>query len=310
MALYVPVQLGSTLSSIVNSLAQQHDAMRSLERGEEPPTLKPIGLLWNTTNEAVLVAAGVPAGVTEAIVRWNGVAWTFLLAIAGGGGTGGGVILASGAVPFAGDQSMAGHKLTNVGTAEDDGDALPYEQGLHLDPTGVFFDSGGMAIKNLPAPLAAGDPLRKGDVPTDAGQVWFGGNRHPTHTVVRAADIDLGWTPRRLDVRLFGRGHRVSGGSSDGGRIDGSLTFNRWDADSTGGFAGTPATQTLNLPDLDGVFPGGVNVRVTWLTGSPKGFKLEFLGGIGSNALNLRNPSNAAVDGAFQVFALNDPNGG
>lgn len=309
---YTVIAGGSTLSGFVNQLQVQHECMRTFERGETEPTVKPTGLLWVCTNSTILTAAGAPGGITEAMLQWTGSAWKYILAFTTSGGGGVSAILANGTVPFTANQPMGTFKLTGLAAGTGNGDSVRWEQVPHLADLGggdIQFDCVSKRLVNLAAPVNPSDALRLGDLPAASGQVWFGGNRHPTHVVARDTDISVGFTPRQLVVRLFGRGVDADDRDINGGRVDTTITFNRWDADSTGGFSGTPASQTIKVDDLDGVWTG-INVTVTWLTGGTKGFKIQFFHVLNNEALSLANPSNAAVDGAWQVIAINDPVGG
>jgi hypothetical protein len=187
-----------------------------------------------------------------------------------------------------------------------------YEQVVHRNGALAWTghqNAGNKRLTNLAAPVDAGDAARKGDIPNASGQIWFGGNRHGTH-VVRYLDEEgggvpddyntvCGFKPRHLRLRLEGRFWRQDN-NAIGSLAQTTVELDRHDADSTGGFAGTPTTATV-------IVVSGFEVTVTWLA---TGFRLEFRAAGGGAAQYLRNIVNAAVDGAIQVLALGDPTGG
>lgn len=196
MGVYALQNLGDTLSQIVTADDAQDEAIRSFERGATAPSVKPTGLLHNTTGGSVL--SGLSSGLTEAMARWNGVAWTLFCdptkAQVNAGGT----------VPFAAAQSMGGHKLTGLAAATADGDAVRYEQVL-LVAGGTMagdLDMDGNQIVGLPTPTADDEPATKEYVDDGlaAAAPVFGTVAVSTAT---PEDVALGFMPSFVRVRAY-----------------------------------------------------------------------------------------------------------
>ena len=307
MTIYQQIPGGEVLSALVARINEQQDAIRTCERGSVEPTSKPIGLLWWCTNATILsgVTPTLHAGISEALLVWTGTAWKFLLDAEHA------PLLRSGENSPIADIPFAGFKVTGLGDGASSGHSVHYGQVVLRSGANAWTGSqnaGGNRITNLAAPVDPGDAARKGDIPTGSGQTWFGGNRHLTHEVKYLdenaglpSDYDTvcGFKPRHLRIRLEGRFRRQDNNSIEA-LAQTVVQVDRYDADSTGGFAGTPTTATV-------LVVAGYEVTVTWLA---TGFRLEFRLAGGGQALYLRNIVNAAVDGSIQVLALGDPSGG
>lgn len=289
----------SNLSGVINvsdlpaELNTRLDEIRRLERSANAsaPSVKPTGLWWNRTDEASL---------GDAIMRWNGSAWTVLMDPEAA------QLNAAGTVALAADLPAGGFKLTGLGAGTANGHSVRYEQVVlrsgALALTGNL-DCGGQRLTNLGAPTADTDALRR----MDAGSV-FKTNRDASLPlkIQLASDpsgtfCELGFVPRRVTLLMAGQIRTQSGNNAVGSPVDTTLSpvvFARYDGDATGGY--TPPT-SLNVATGQGT----TQYVVEWKFTNPQGFFLRIAASTGTLATPhawLRNPSNSAVDAAIQAI--------
>lgn len=189
MTVYAHQNLGDSLSAIVSFDDSQDEAIRSFERGNTEPVIKPVGLLWWCTNATILSNAGTPAGLTEAWLRWGGAAWAFYAPITP-------LLAASGAVPLTGTLNANGQKISSLLAGAAAGDAIRKDQALLRDGS-----------QAMTAPLPMGSQkitsLAAGEADTDAVNVsqvaslLDGTVQQLAHfrTLGQETRIDSGWTP-------------------------------------------------------------------------------------------------------------------
>lgn len=306
MPLYQSQVLGTSLSTIVSSDDLQDEAIRTFERGAIVPTIRPTGLLHNSSDTTILAAAGLPAG--DGMVRWNGAAWTGLMDLTRI------QINASGTIAYAADQPMGSNKFTGLAAGSVAGHSVRYEQVVLVNGANTMtanLNMGSNRITNVAAPVAGTDAMRLEDRPSVP--IYFNSNRDAAGTgrgvVTRtsAADttnfINMGFVPKRLQIRLHGRAHKVSDNTNGNIFVPSGAVFEEtiWYADATGGDDGNPSPTVFHT----GAFED-FQVRVVAKTTAPKGVYLELVFDPGGNNeiwYRLRKQNDSAVDGTIQVLA-------
>ncbi len=205
MGIWTPQNLGDPISLIVQKDDAQDEAIRSFERGGTEPTSKPHGLVWSCTNTSVLSGLGFSGG--EALVRWVTTGWALFADATKA------QINAGGTVPFAADQSMGNHRLTNLQASGGASHAVRQDQVLLLSGTQAMagdldmngnslladggIDLDGAGVTNLAAPTDAADAATKGYVDSVAPKL---GTASLTGSSPRTVDIALGFTPGRIKI--------------------------------------------------------------------------------------------------------------
>ncbi len=310
MGIWQPQNLGANISQIVSADDAQDEAIRALERGGTAPTLatRPHGLLWNSTDATAITAAG-GSGLLEAILRWDGSAWTLYADPKRA------AINRHGTIAYAAHQPMGGFKLTGLAAGTASGDSVRYEQVLLLaggTMTGPIA-MGGHRITGLGAPTGANDAARLADlenaVPEQAAGLYYQTNRDRlgnSQPVILQQEADQAGTftplpepPRRVTLRLYGRARRQDTNAAVAAGVLSGVeeTFVFFDSDATGGDPGS-AVVTKSMGDLD--------VRLERKASSPYGVyvRLQYAG----IWVNLRKQDDADVDGSVHLIA-EYPNG-
>ena len=302
MAIYTTILAGSNLSTLVASLQTQHDAIMTFQRGTVTPTVVSTGIVWNRTDYAVL---------GDAWVRYNGSAYTLLLdpefAQLNAGGT----------VAMGADLAAGGFKLTGLAAGTANGHSVRYEQVLlrsgALAMTGALDMGTTNKIVNLAAPTAATDAVRLVDLQA-SGLVYFQTNRDdkangfPVKLQI-ASDLTTTYTvcpgfakpPRQVTVKLKGRLQVDTGGSTIA-TLDSEITFNRWIADSTGGFTGG-VFETKQIHDNGAGTT--YSLQCEWKATAPVGVFLRIRASSGSSYYKIFHPS-TSVDGVVQMLAIGE----
>lgn len=174
MTTYEELINGINLSQLPAELATQDEAIRTLERGQPEPSVKPEGLLHQSTDLPRITAAGLP-GVSEAILRYNAVSdqWEALLDVRQV------QVNAGGTVAFSAPQSMGGNRMTNLATSSAAADAVRQDQVLLRDGSQAMagdLSLSGFKITNLQAGSGPNDAVTKAYVDNAVGGLQT--NRH------------------------------------------------------------------------------------------------------------------------------------
>lgn len=247
--LYSDITAGN-LSQIVTLNNAQNAAIRTMERGTVEPSVKVAGLLWQ--------AIDYPSGpAVPTLQQWTGAAWELRAFMRGTW-----LNTYGDAVPVA-NLPMGGFVLTGLGAGSANGHSVRYEQVIRADGTNPLtanWDVGARKLTNLAAPTGAGDAARY-------DEVFAAGNGLLRYVIGTQLEQDggsatssqiLGWTPRRVRVRLYGSVRLQSGGTLLG-TIDQELEYHRWTG-AAGPDNSFPGTEGEIL--LATVSVGGVDVNI------------------------------------------------
>lgn len=165
MPVYTTQNLGASISGVVQADDVQDDAIRSFERGNTEPGVKPAGLLWLCTDTTRLSSLGL-SGVAEAFLQWTGSAWRVFAS------TSSPCLNAAGHVLPTADLPMNSRKLTNLAAGTNANDSVRKAQVVLLDGTQAFTGAqsmGGFKLTNLAAPTNANDAARLADLASQTG---------------------------------------------------------------------------------------------------------------------------------------------
>jgi hypothetical protein len=166
---YLETSLGVNLSQLVQKIDAQNEAIRSYERGSTEPTVKPIGLLWDCTDGTRISGLGL-AGVTEAVLRWTGSAWTIHAVVSAP------ALSADGKVPASANIPMGTKIFTGLGAGSDVGHSVRYEQTMLLsgvNAMGADLNMGTHKIVNVVDPTNPQEAATKAYVDTKGGNAFF-----------------------------------------------------------------------------------------------------------------------------------------
>lgn len=321
--IYTATPVGLPISDLEVTDGSQDEAMMSFQRGNVTPVAgKPVGVPWQCTDAATIVAAGGPSGQSEAVLRWNGTAWTYWF-------WSGALLSADGRVPLTGPMNAGNQRIFNLLAGSSADHAVRLDQVVLRSGANTMtgpLDMNNQRIRNLPAPVNADEPLRL----TDAGafsNFTHRTNRSGTNPLViqqqsnqAATFCPLGFIPRKVRVRLSGRiwNQGTNSGDSAGTIAPIELELFRWQDDSAGGDSGTAVIALAGIPASSRTgssYGGPVSVVVQWrddATPANRGIFLRLRRGTGGSGdpvadsgewLTLRNASNTGVDGVVQVLA-------
>ncbi len=171
MTTYSGITSGANLSQIVGLDDTQDEAIRTLEKGATEPSVKPDGLLHQSTDTVLITAAGLP-GVSTGLLRWDqsGSQWVGVADLSQK------QINAGGTVAFGADQSMGGNKITNVAAGTAAADGIRRDQALLRD---------GSQAK----PLEKSAKLYKGEIDLNGFDIEAEIKKNPDHLFVKVLAI-------------------------------------------------------------------------------------------------------------------------
>jgi len=160
--IFTNIVAGDNISQLPTIISTQFEAVRTFERGSQEPSVRPEGMLWQTTDPVILNNAGL-TGASEGFVRWNSEnsSWE---AFADSRSP---QINAGGTVAFAADQSMGGNKISNLGASSAPGDAVRRDEALLTDgsnPLVAALNMGGFGIRNVQAGVDNLDAVNVGQL--------------------------------------------------------------------------------------------------------------------------------------------------
>jgi hypothetical protein len=318
---YVATSVGLPISDLEINDGGQDEAMMSLQRGNVAPVDgKPVGVQWQCTDASTLTAAGTPSGQTEAVLRWNGSAWTYWFASTK-------LLSADGRVALTGAFNAGSQQIFNVAAGSSSDHAVRMDQVLLRSGANAATGNLNMAsnrIRNLVAPVNADEPLRLADAGAFSN-FTHRTNRSGTNPLViqlqsnqAATFCPLGFIPRKVRVRISGRLWNQGTNTGDStGTIDAPFEIElfRWQDDSAGGDSGTAAIAMVRIPDSVrsfNVWAGTLTLVLQWRDDADpanRGFFLRLRKAAGSvpadsgDWLTVRNASNTSVEGVVQVMA-------
>lgn len=210
MAVFAGVPSGLSLSSLASTINSEVNLVRAMERGSTPPTLatRQTGQLWACTDATTLSAFSayfVGSVPSEAILRWDGVAWVLQ------DDQRYPALNANGTVKAAADLDLNSHKLVNVAAATASGHAVNAGQLARYNGVAAFIET---LVQRAATPGTA--------------------------NLVEAVTGDSAsrFTPRQITLRIYGD-VTPAGGGAVLGTIDQTITYNRWEGDVPAGFTGT-----------------------------------------------------------------------
>lgn len=297
--MYTVIAGNTNLSTFATSVQTQHEQIRSLERAAyaSAPTVKPTGLIWDRTDEGTL---------GEALMRWNGAAWTVLMDPEAT------QLNNLGTVALGADQPCGGFKLTGLGAGSASGHSVRYEQVVLVSGANALtgnLSAGTNKITNLGTPTSAADAVTKAYVDA-AGALYFQTNRDfaaNSKPVTLESDgattamTDLGFVPRRIVLRFKGGIFTTDGNNTlqgSGSSADAQVAFDRWETDATAGYT-EPASQTATFV----VNSTTITVTVTWKTSGTLGVAIKLTAG-GSLRMKVgKDSSTPNTPGVVQLLA-------
>lgn len=318
---YTATTVGLPISDLETNDGTQDEAMMSFQRGNVAPVDgKPVGVPWQCTDGSTLTAAGTPSGQTEAVLRWNGTAWTYWFASTP-------LLSADGRVALTGAFNAGNQRIFNLLAGSSADHAVRLDQVVLRSGANTMtgpLDMNSQRIRNLVAPVNADEPLRLADAGAFSN-FTHRTNRSASNPLViqlesnqAATFCPLGFIPRKVRVRISGRLWNQSTNSGDGtGAIDAPFEVElfRWQDDSAGGDSGTAAIAVAAIPASvrsGNVWAGTLSIVLQWrddANPANRGFFLRLRKTPGTSPgdsgdwLTVKNASNTSVDGVVQVLA-------
>jgi hypothetical protein len=265
MAIWTSQTIGTNLSQIVEADDAQDSAIRSFERGSTEPGTKLAGQFWacqNSSTLSTLTASQVGGPWDEAIVRWSGSAWTLLA------DPDHPCLNAGGTVKMTASLDANNNKIINMAAGSADGDSARTAE--------VLYRNGSFDFRDQFTMQTAADVSG-------------------TYQIIEAG-TGKAFTPRRLDILLFGAVTLQVGGTSVGTLGETFITTRRSEGNVGGSYAGRSGrhavwTGTIGSTActlyVDGRYTAGTNgvyvslerdsdsermnvaVRQLWADGSP-----------------------------------------
>jgi hypothetical protein len=301
--MYTPTLTASNLSELVENLYQQDLELLAFQRSDNAhaPTVKPTGTIWNRTDATTY---------GEALYRWNGSAWTLFADPECA------QLNAMGTVALAADLPAGGFKLTGLGAGTVAGHSVRFEQVVLVNGANAMagdLDMGGHEIANLGAPSGPDSAARLVDVEAAGNGLFYQqsnrdqlSNSRPVKVEQSASPsttwTDVGFVPRWCSLLMDGEFTKQSDNSAVMTLRNTVAEFRRFNADATGGYAGTDGTFVAGSW-TDGVET--VDLVVTWKYDvGAQGLWIRFVRHSDGAYLNLKKFGDLATDGHLQLQAL------
>lgn len=330
MTTYITLPVSTNFSQVVLALDAQFEAVRSNERGNTEPGVKPDGLLWQTTDATTLTAltSTQPGGAwAEGLVRYDagGAVWKPIH------DTRYTALNDHGTVKLAANLNAGGNKIVALPAATASGDAMRFDEAVATDGSNAFTGDqsmGGNELTDLGAPTHPDSAVRLTDLngnPLYPDWAWWNTNRDAlgdgsTIVVEQNGDdttyTNAGYVPRELTIRLWGDFRKQGGDAALLKPVQPQglqFTVRRWNADAVGGDTGTEdmvLIASIDPADTTGVYDiVDVYVRWKYFNVGPDanlGFYLRFkarasAGGADHGYLNLRKIGDSTVNGTIQA---------
>jgi hypothetical protein len=170
MGLYAQQNLGDAMSQIVIFDDTQDEAIRSLERGNTLPTVLVTGLLHDSTSSTNIQNVDNPGTIvsiathTEALIRYHGAGWNYLLDLRHP------ALNSGGTVKMGASLDLGGQKIVSLAAGMAIGDAIRKDQAVLVDGTQALtgdWSAGTNKITDLAAPTNPNDAARLADITGD-----------------------------------------------------------------------------------------------------------------------------------------------